>query len=60
MVINKICKRHLKQLENKARTVYEVVVDIDDPKQVNEANSQFGERIEAQEAGVYTPPETIK
>jgi len=59
VVVNKIVKRHLMQLENKARTAYEVVVDLDDPIQVNNAGIQFGERIQAQLAGEYDPPDKI-
>jgi hypothetical protein len=45
MLMNKVVRRQLAIMNRKDHTAYEVVADLDDPKQVGEARAQYEERL---------------
>jgi len=45
MLMNKVVRRQLAIMDRKDHTAYELVADLDDPKQVGEAQSQYEERL---------------
>jgi len=55
MIMSKVARRQVEILKRKAHTAYEVVADLDDPKQVAEANIQREERVLDAQGGPASP-----